>query len=83
MNVGTCRGCGAKIRWIKTLGGKSMPCDPEKVVYWQEPGGAQKIVTPNGEVVSARLDGDPQTATGVGYISQFATCPNRDKFRKG
>lgn len=26
-----CRSCGAKIKWIKTLRGKYMPCDPEKV----------------------------------------------------
>ena len=83
MRICTCRACGAEIVWIKTLGGKSMPCDAGQVAYWQKPGGSAKIVTKNGEVLSAELEGDPQTATGVGYISHFATCPDRDQFRKG
>ena len=82
MNTSTCRGCGAPIIWIRTSGGKSMPCDPEVKTYWQSPTGLHKIVTPNGEVVSASLEGDPQTATGIGYTSHFATCPQAGKFRK-
>lgn len=82
MAMGTRRGCGASIRWIRTLGGKSMPCDPEAKTYWQSPTGLHKIVTPNGEVVNASLEGDPQIATGIGYISHFATCPQAGKFRK-
>ena len=31
-----CRGCGADIIWIKTPGGKSMPCDPIPVMYWEK-----------------------------------------------
>ena len=82
MQYGICRGCGAPILWIRTPAGKSMPCDPQPIKYWQDPTGRNKIVTPNGEVVSARLEGDEQTATGIGYISHFATCPKRDQFRK-
>ena len=82
MRTAKCRGCGAEIVWIPTPGGKSMPCDPEQVVYWQSPTGLHKIVTPNGQVVSASLDGDPQTATGIGYISHFATCPEAGKFKR-
>ena len=36
----------------------------------------------SGEVLSAELEGDPTKATGMGYISHFATCPNADKHRK-
>ena len=43
---------------------------------------AGKIVTPNGEVLSAERPADPQKATGIGYISHFATCPASDSFRK-
>lgn len=77
-----CRACGAEIGFIKSIGGKSIPVDAKEVTYWQKPDGAQKIVTPNGEVVSADLEGDPQKATGIGYISHFATCPEAEKFRK-
>lgn len=82
MAMGTCRGCGAPIRWIRTQGGKSMPCEPEPATYWQSATGLYKLVTPNGEVVSASIEGDPQTATGIGYMSHFATCPYAGKFRK-
>ena len=77
-----CRSCGAEIIWIKTAGRKAMPCNPEQVAYWQEKKGSEKIVTPNGEVVSAELSGIPGKQTGIGYISHFATCPNADKHRR-
>lgn len=83
MGKGICRGCGAPILWIRTESGKSMPCGPDPVTYWQNAVGCHKIVTPNGEVLSVSLEGDPQQATGIGFISHFATCPNRDDFRKG
>ena len=82
MNRTTCRACGAPIGFIKTVGGKTIPVNPEEVPYWQQAGGASKIVTPNGEVVSAVLEGDPQKATGIGYISHFATCPQSKRFQK-
>lgn len=82
MRIVSCRGCGAPIIWISTPAGKSMPCDPEQIAYWKKPGGTQKIVTPDGEVVSAELSGDLNEATGVGYISHFATCPRANSFRR-
>ena len=82
MSMSTCRGCGAPIIWIKTERGKSMPCDPEQVTYWQARSGSQKIVTPNGEVVSAELSGELNNATGIGYVSHFATCPKSNDFRR-
>ena len=82
-NFSTCRGCGRQILWTRMASGKRMPCDPDLVTYWQRPGGSKKIVTPNGEVISAELSGDLDKATGVGYVSHFATCPEGDRFRKG
>ena len=82
MATGKCRGCGAKILWIQTAAGKSMPCDPEQVTYWEKPGAAGKIVTPNGEVISCEFEGDPAKATGIGYVSHFSTCPDAGKFRR-
>lgn len=80
--MSACRGCGRPILWIRTAAGRSMPCDPELVTYWQRAGGREKIVTPNGEVLSAELAGAPDRATGLGYISHFATCPERDRFKR-
>lgn len=80
--MAVCKSCGAKIRWIKTASGKSMPVNDEEVMYWQSSKGKATIVTPNGEVVKANLEGILNTATGIGYISHFATCPNADKHRR-
>lgn len=77
-----CKSCGAQIVWIKMQSGKTMPADPERVVYWAKPGAAGRVITPNGEVVSCEFDGDLNSATGVGYISHFSTCPNADKHRR-
>ena len=75
-NFGKCRSCGQQVIWIKTVAGKNMPCNPQLVTYRQGDG-KEKIVTPNGEVLSGELVGaGTQDATGVGYISHFATCPN-------
>ena len=82
MRTTKCRACGAEIGFIKSVAGKSIPVDAVEVTYWKNPDGSKKIVTPNGEVVSADLEGDLQKATGVGYVSHFATCPCADQFRK-
>ena len=82
MNKAKCKGCGKTILWIKTVSGKSMPCDPEPVTYWEKQKAAGKVVTPNGEVISCEFDGDTSKATGTGYISHYATCPSAGQFRK-
>lgn len=76
-----CRGCGAEIIWIKTLGGKSMPCDQEQVMYWEKAKAKGKVVTPNGEVLSCEFSGDLNNATGMGYVSHWSTCPKATDFR--
>lgn len=81
MKRGNCRGCGADIVWIQTTAGKSMPCDPEPVIYWAKKGASGKVVTPNGEVISCVFEGDINKATGIGYISHFSTCPEAGSFR--
>lgn len=75
--MATCKGCGKKILWIC-----KMPCDPEQIIYRQDPKGDLRVVTPNGEVLRAVLSDNPATATGIGYISHFATCPQADRFRR-
>lgn len=80
--MGRCRSCGAQVVWVKTAGGKNMPCNPEHTYYKQTEGGREKIVTPNGEVLSCTIDIDKEKATGRGYISHFATCPYANVHRR-
>ena len=82
MKNGTCKGCGAAIIWIRTPGGKTMPCDPDPAYYREREGASGKIVTPNGMVLSADIGVPPSQATGYGYISHFSTCPAADRFRR-
>ena len=62
--------------------GKAMPVDPDQVPYWARQGAAGKVVTQNGEVYSCDFEGDPQSATGVEYVSHFSTCPYASQHRK-
>ena len=77
-----CRGCGREIEWIKMKTGKSMPVDPERIMYWEDENGDEALVTPDGEVVKAFTTGNIETATGYGYVSHFSTCPNAGDFRR-
>ena len=77
-----CKACGREIIWIMSPSGKAIPCDPEPVSYWQQSKAKSKIVTPNGKVISCWLYGDPETATGIGYFSHWATCPEPERFRR-
>ena len=79
MNV--CKSCGAPIRWIKTVSGKSMPVDAQEVFF--KAGGKELFVTSSGAVIHGTRDEEnPGTNTRIGYISHFATCPNANKHRK-
>lgn len=77
-----CKGCGAEIIWIMSPAGKVIPCDPIEVPYWKRSKANGKIVTPNGEVISCELYGDPETVTGIGYVPHWATCPKAGEFRR-
>lgn len=79
--IGKCRSCNADIIWIRTAGGKTIPCDAQTLYYKKTPGGPEKIVTLGGEVVSAVLV-SKEEAEGIGFQSHFATCPDADDFRK-
>lgn len=64
-----CKACGAPIIWIKTLRGKSMPCNAQPVTYKAQNKSTDKIVTQNGEVISCIIGPtDINQATGIGYI---------------
>lgn len=73
-NFGTCAKCRQQILWIKTINGKNMPVNARLITYRvpKEGKGKERIVTPNGETVSAEIvQPGTQDATGVGYISHF------------
>lgn len=80
---GTCAYCGRQVMWVRTKAGKNMPVDPTMINYRRPAAGKkgkEKIVTPQGEVVSAdRATSD--RSEGFGYISHFATCTGRGKRR--
>lgn len=81
MNKATCRGCGARIVWIKTPAGKAMPCDPSPVYYKADPEGKDRIVTTRGEVVACTITTGAD-ATDAGYRPHWATCPQAGHFKK-
>lgn len=74
-NFETCAKCRQQILWIKTINGKNMPVNARLITYRvpKEGKGKERIVTPNGETVSAEIvQPGTQDATGVGYILPLA-----------
>lgn len=52
---GTCRQCGRRILWVRMKSGKNMPVDMALHNYKKDSTGKEKIVTPDGEVVTGRI----------------------------
>ena len=77
-----CRSCRAKILWIETASGKKMPCNAEPVYYKTTGEGNDKVMTPEGVIISCDLVTDPSEADGLGYTPHWSTCNAPDKFRK-
>lgn len=74
--------CGAAIVWIRTPGGKSMPCDATPRYYIEKPrSGSKKIVTPNGDVISCEYTEDPHKATGTGFAPHWGSCRAAGSFK--
>ena len=78
-NNTTCRSCGAPIVFITSTKGRRVPCDAQAVKFRRFLGGPDKVVTPNGEVLTGKISED---GNETGYISHFATCPNANAHRK-
>ena len=77
-----CRGCGAKIEFIKLTTGKSIPVNPSPI-YVENKTGKDVIITTDGRVTSGVLyTGADGTMLTKGYISHFATCPMAGMFRR-
>ena len=78
----TCRGCGKPIAFIKTINGKSIPVDPEPIIFIPELD-YDKFVLPDGTVQRGQAAEETlNTETQIGYRSHFATCPAADDFRR-
>lgn len=81
-NIGVCKSCGRRIRFIRMKSGKSMPVNESFVNYKLADGGKDRVVTPDGDVVSCISGVSAKDADGYGYMSHFATCPGAAKHRK-
>lgn len=77
-----CKACGAEIIWIKTVSGKSMPCDARPIPFtpvFPATRSDMTLVTESGVTVKGRYDADSEY---VGYRSHFASCPAAGSFRR-
>lgn len=79
MNHGTCRSCGAPIRWVVTAKGHRMPLDPQP-----HPEGnviPQPASLPFATEPQAVVLPEPPTDQPA-WRSHFATCPNATRHRR-
>lgn len=92
---GTCRGCGARMLWIRTVEGKRVPLDPaphtgpQLLTGERAPAGGKLVrgYTLAGamlavleELPPAQLFDAPAAPEATVYVSHFATCPDREAF---
>ena len=75
-----CRSCGAEILWTVTHKGRPMPVDAEPV----EGGNIRLRHDDDGIVAEYPGKEHPSLfeAPRPRYVSHFATCPERDEWRK-
>lgn len=64
-----CEHCGARVITRLTDGGRDrMICDPYPVTYWRKRSGSALVLSVNGVLTYAELDGEPGMATGMGWL---------------
>ena len=78
----TCRACGARMLFLKTKNGKTMPVDAESVRFVPDLAGKNLYVLADGSVVHGAPPAPEDPDVHVGYISHFATCPKAHYFRR-
>ena len=83
--MSTCNGCGAEVRWIKTVAGKAMICDPDPIVLKPDDAHRTTIVTEDGRTIRG-FTTPTMRATDegvvVGYSPHWWTCPASSSFKK-
>lgn len=88
MSSRQCRSCGARVVWARTVEGKAVPLDADR-----NPAGNIVLLPDRGtgsRLAIYRRKGDPpidvilaRTSDADGpFTSHFATCPDRDQWRK-
>lgn len=73
-----CKLCGTEIKWIKTISGRNMPCNPEPVGYKGRKGARDRVVTAEGVVIACEIikpENGETAIDGFGYVPHWATCP--------
>lgn len=73
-----CRECGEQIFFIRTQSGAKMPVNKDQVGY--NLGGKERVVTPNGEILSVTITDHPES--GLGYVPHWSTCSGANSARK-
>lgn len=79
--MSTCRSCQARITWLKTPGGKSIPVDEDpsengNIVIDVVDSQLVASVFKNAEMARAFSPEEPR------YVSHFVTCPDSGEWRK-
>lgn len=74
-----CKTCGKKLIYIPTAKGREA-YDAEQIVYWEDAGGGNTAVTPNGEKILCNLHGRAENATGAGYLLHRCHNEKGDKY---
>jgi hypothetical protein len=69
-----CRGCPAKIFWVKTDAGKMMPVDAEPTTTSSD---AYVLYGPDGKRVTG-----PPGSSRTGHVPHWSTCPVREQFKR-
>lgn len=72
-----CRSCLAEIIWAKTESGSLIPLDAEP----NKPGANMALIEGIAKVVN-RGDLFEPVYSGNLYLSHYATCPDREKWRQ-
>lgn len=77
-----CRGCGKEICFIKSANGKSIPVDPDPIMFIPEVD-YDKFVMMDGTVQRGQaVERDESAEAQIGYRSHWSTCPAADDFRR-
>jgi len=76
INPGVCKGCGAKILWIKNRAGKPEPFDAQPTRFLRVAGETDADGTPISFLEAKAFE------VQHGHLNHFVTCPKRDFFRK-
>jgi hypothetical protein len=81
--MGRCRSCAAEIRWVLTERGKPMPVDAAPYTG-DDPRGLFVLRNPtDGTTSPTAIAVTPDAFPGEPvYRSHFATCPDRDDWRR-